>query len=136
MSPLEIAVESFGGVLYFSAIACDGWPTGPCPSEAKARERVTAYERCEEVSEAAPGQGSRAQMRALRQWLVDTDFRGSREEIHHIDEAIRAGLHTEEWCRASRLFATANPPRFVIQAGGAYIRRRLPDTAIPSRGAQ
>jgi hypothetical protein len=135
MSTHYIAVVHVDDVPYFSAIACDGWPTGPCPSEAKARERVTAYERCEEVSEAALGQGSRAQMRALRQWLVDTDFRGNRPEISVIDAAIEAGLHTEEWCRASRLFSEVNPHQSVFNAGGTLVRRRLPDTAIPTRGA-
>jgi hypothetical protein len=134
MSTHEIATESFDGVTYYSAVACDGWPTGPCPTREKALERVGAYQRCEEVSEAAPGQASRAQMRALRQWFVDTDFRGNRPEIAVVDAAISAGIHTEEWCVASRLFSEVKPPASVFNAGGTIVRRRLPDTAIPTRG--
>src|ERR1044071_8931120 len=60
------------GNIYYQLAACDGWSSGPCLSPAKAIERITAYERCEEISEAAPGQASRAQMKAFLAWATTT----------------------------------------------------------------
>ncbi len=125
-------VETIDGVIYYHLIACDGWPTGPCKTVEKARERVRAYELCEEVSEAAPGQASRAQMQALRSFLERTS---ALIELDGVDSAIRAGLHSTEWIRMSaRLASRYNIPE-VVQAGGTLVRRRLPTTQIPSRGA-
>jgi hypothetical protein len=136
MSTHEIATESFDGVTYYSAIACDGWPTGPCATADKAIERAAAYERGEEVSEAAPGQASRAQMQAFRSWVEVQRFRDGGGIARTVDAAIEAGLHTAEWLRSSTLLRNlAGSADQVIHAGGAYIRRRMPQTRIPTRGA-
>lgn len=149
--PLYIA-----GAVYYQLTACDGWPTGPCPSPAKAVERVTAYERCEEVSEAAPQQASRAQMRAFLEWgnslgqrpmcsAVTRDIGGSATSYGAPSRvtqlaslAIREGLHSHAWLIASqelvRLAGTRELPSHVLNAGGTLVRRRLPDTQIPTRG--
>lgn len=44
-----------------------------------------------------------------------------------------AGLHTTEWVRASLLLAKLRPGNEVFDAGGTLVRRRLPETRIPSR---
>src|SRR5689334_23185218 len=89
------------GVLYYGLVAVDGWPTGPCPSPEKARERLDAYEAGAEVSEAAPQQLSRAQLSAVlrfRHGLAPS----IRERLHALASAAQlAGLHSEEWIRAS-----------------------------------
>lgn len=152
-----------GGQTYYQLVACDGWPSGPCPSPAKAIERVTAYERCEEVSEAAPQQASRAQMKAFLEWgnslgggtpplrptygAVMRDVGGHSPNYgtqpSHVSllasNAIRDGLHSQAWMAASaelvRLAGTRELPGHVLNAGGTMTRRRLPDTQIPTRGA-
>lgn len=129
-----IQIAEVDGVTFYSSVAVDGWPTGPCRTEAKVVERYTAYEKCEEVSEAAPGQASRAQMQAFFLWASET---WSAVDDGHallvIGDAIIAGLHTTEWVRASMLLAKLRPGNEVFDAGGALVRRRLPETRIPSR---
>lgn len=130
----QIDTRVVDGITYYSTVACDGWPTGPCQSAAKAIERVRAYEACEEVSQAAPGQASYAQMHAFLEALSS-----GHEGTALVLRAIESGLHTEDWAKASGLLGSmsAQPDmRAVIDAGGTWVRRRLPATRIPSRGAQ
>lgn len=133
------------GVTYYHAVACDGWPTGPCRTPEKALERVRAYERCEEVSEAAPSQLSRAQMQAFLAWAVSPPHHGFGVAMRIVDDceairlAIKDGLHSPAWIRVSQrsiILLTAKVlPRSILDAGGTLVRRRLPDTTIPTRGA-
>lgn len=125
----EIFTMVVDGVTYFGAIALDGWPTGPCPSEAKALERLAAYERGEEVSEAAPQQASRRQMTAFAQWALaerlDVEFRLA-------EDARRDGLHSEAWVRASRRFVALweMMPDRVRRAGGARLRCAVNEASL------
>jgi hypothetical protein len=119
------------GQPYYQGVAEDGWPTGPCPSPEKCVERLAAYERGEEVSEAAPGQCSRAQMTAFGVWIED------QEQYGLVADAVACGLHSAEWARASRLFVSmlATLPDYVVRAGGARIRK-APGEASLTRGAR
>jgi hypothetical protein len=155
LSDREIYTTFRAGRFYYGTVAVDGWPTGPCPSQEIALQRVTMYERCEEVSEAAPQQLSRAQMTAAHDWsrgrfrvgiaTRDADgndvYPGASENAEVLSAclcALRAGLHSPAWIEASdlilRLMINRSIPTYVENAGGAMIRRRLPDTAIPTRG--
>lgn len=125
------------GVTYYGMVAVDGWPTGPCPSPEKARERLDAYEAGLEVSEAAPQQLSRAQLSAvLRLWGgVGPTIR---ERLHALAaEAQLAGLHSEAWIRASAAVVArwAILPEAVRHAGGARIRRAPGEVSL-TRSAQ
>jgi len=148
----EVANE---GRIYYQMVACDGWPTGPCDSLHSALERVVAYEKGEEVSEAAPGQASRAQMTAFHDWAsggyqvghavrdvsgVDTYPNSTRyaEVVGATMGALSSHLHSTAWMAASRLLNIAlsswRLPSNILNAGGAVVRRRMPYTAIPTRG--
>ncbi len=145
VQPTTPDVLHIDGRIYYQRIACDGWPTGPCPSPAVAHDRVTAYERCEEVSEAAPNQGSRAQLTAFVQVMerptsprdIGVYSSRGRDLLTMARNAIGSGLHSPAWLAISaELLRMANDralPSEVINAGGAMIRRRLPNTQIPSR---
>lgn len=119
------------GVAYSSAVAADGWPTGPCSTADRALERLHRYESGDEVSEAAPGQFSRAQMTVALSW-------GQRErldeEVAMIERARQDGLHSEAWVRASfRLLSDMlrrEIPRSVWDAGGARIRRSAGEPSL------
>lgn len=84
------------GRSYFEA-AARGWSSGPCNSSAEALERLTAYHRGDEVSEAAPGMASRAEMEAA------TALFAGRLRIRGVDYTAEPGeLHSDAWIRASR----------------------------------
>lgn len=125
------------GVTYYGLVAVDGWPTGPCTSPEKARERLDAYEAGLEVSEAAPQQLSRAQLSAvlrLRHGLAPS----IRERLQGLaSEAQLAGLHSQEWIRASAAVVAvwAILPEAVRHAGGARIRRAAGEVSL-TRSAQ
>lgn len=126
-----IDTRTVDGVTYYSTIASDGWPTGPCLTASKALERVAAYEAGEEVSEAAPQQFSRAQMTAARRCIRDGG-----ELARTIQAALDSGLHTEEWCRASaRLIRLGRsiPPE-VWRAGGARVRKATDEPSLTRGG--
>lgn len=125
-------------VTYYGLVAAaDGWPTGPCPSPEKARERLDAYEAGLEVSEAAPGQLSRAQLSAvlrLRHRLGPS----TRERLQALaDDAIASGLHSPAWARASAAAVKVWDilPDWVRHAGGARIRRAPGEVSL-TRSAQ
>jgi hypothetical protein len=120
-----IDTKTIDGTMYYITAAEDGWPTGPCGpcgSVAAALERVAAYERLDEVSEAAPGQASRAQMTAFLVWARSAGIRDGGAMLQSIEEARRDGLHSDAWIRASRHLVEMKPAT-VLRAGGAKIRR-------------
>jgi hypothetical protein len=122
--------RSIAGVTYYYDLAEDGWPTGPCPSVELAVARRCAYERGEEVSEAAPGQCSRAQMTAFAAWLED------QEQYAGVMDAVVSGLHSAEWVRASALFVSVidSLPDYIVHAGGARIRRATGEVSLARGG--
>jgi hypothetical protein len=114
------------GITYYTATASDGWTTGPCPSVAICSERLAAYEAGEEVSEAAPEQFSRAQLATAR---YEIQRRPRTVLIAQMDQAIqdalRNGLHSDAWIRATRLLLE-NSPYFTDRtwhAGGYRVRK-------------
>lgn len=124
------------GVRYYGAVAEDGWPTGPCQSEAHARERLGLYESGQEVSEAAPGQLSRAQLAAVLRWRtgVGSTFR---DRLHALAaDAQIMGLHSPNWVRASAAVVAVwgIVPESVRFAGGARLRRSAGEVSL-TRGA-
>lgn len=122
------------GVTYYGLVAVDGWPTGPCPSPEKARERLDAYEAGDDVSEAAPQQLSRAQLSAVLrlQHGLAPSIRTRLQEL--AAEAQLAGLHSEAWIRASA--AAVNMWGILpYLAGGARIRRAAGEVSL-TRSAQ
>lgn len=125
----EIFTMTVGSRVYFGAVAADGWPTGPCPSEAKALLRVEAYERGEEVSEAAPGQCSRWQMTAFAAWAAKERLD---VEVEQATQARAAGLHSEAWCIASASFIRLWEfmPDAVRRAGGARLRCAVGEASL------
>lgn len=129
---------------YFGTLANDGWPTGPCPSAEEATLRVEAYERGDEVDEAAPQQLSRRQMTTVAQWAAENGFAA---EATLAAVARSEGLHSEAWIRASAAFEIligqwnytedgayvwipGPMPKGVWDVGGARIRSAIGEASL------
>jgi hypothetical protein len=118
-------VHAVDGVQYVTAVAIDGWTTGPCKTADIALARLVTYERGDEVTEAAPNQCSRAQMKALLAWARAAGIRDAGQTVDTIQDAIHGGLHSDEWTRASAIAVKMwrGLPPSVRLAGSAMIRR-------------
>lgn len=120
-----ITTKTIDGITYHLASAIDGWPTGPCLTADALMLRLSAYESGADVTEAAPGQASRAQMAAFLAWARDAGFRDGGQLVRQIEQAIADGLHSDAWIRASRELGkmARQIPSAVLMAGSAAIRR-------------
>lgn len=116
----EVALASrvVDGTMYMEASA-RGWSTGPCESASAALERLTAYFAGDEISEAAPGMASRAEMEVAQRL-----FEG-RLRIRGWNYCAEPGdLHSDAWIRACQQILRTRAycePEFA-SAGGTKIR--------------
>lgn len=118
-------------VIYYTiALTAEEWDTGPCLTRNRALGRAAAYWAGMLISEAAPGQFSRRELREARNRLADES-----EGAILIDLALEAGLHSDAWIRASAYLSalyrrSGGLPREIKAAGGIVICRRRPESAM------
>lgn len=101
-----------------------GWSTGPCATVADAEARLISWMAGEEVTEAAPGQASRGQMAGALA-IITTRLvpRDNGECKRLLQAAIKDGLHSEAWVRASARVARLVYEPEVANAPSVMIRR-------------